>query len=337
MSLTSETYYERQEFITELRLIDNIVASPGLSRALPAANHPTPLRKVITPESLLISGLTVTAFARLDDFLSHLCRIYLSNTPIKNIKFNELPAIMQKSLTIRQLNSFSAKARFRKDEAGNKIDDTQRIKEALDFAGKMALTPDGVVGSVSDFTFLPSGFDVSIDDIREYLKSFGQDIGQLQRLLKTLSRRTADTTISQSFERIRSNRDTAAHDTNRSLASTDLRADIDSILDLAMGFEFLLAQSSWLAREGRRLDSSEPPIENVPFITVQHEIQGKKHCLRHEKFMNALSRKQELLEAYEAVMKKPRKYTNESSQTPRAMLILEGDRIIDWVTWNDFH
>lgn len=337
MSLTSDTYYERQEFITELRLIDSIAASPRLSGALPAANHPTPLRKVITPESLLISGLTVTAFARLDDFLSHLCRIYLSSTPIKNIQFYDLPAKMQSFLTTRQLASFSSKARFRKDETGNRIDEKQRIKEALEFASKMALTPDGVVGSVSDFAFLPSGFDVNVDDIRAYLHSFGQNLQQLEKLLKTLSRRTADTPFTQTFDRIRSNRDAAAHDTNRSLASTDLRADIDSILDIAMGFEFLLAESSWRAREGLPLDSSETPIEDVPFITVQHEIQGKRHCLRHEKFKNALSRKTELLEAYEAVMKRPKRYTNEGSQTPRAMLVLEKDKIVDWVTWNDFH
>ncbi|PLA36947.1 hypothetical protein CYJ46_11310 [Corynebacterium coyleae] len=337
MSLTSETYYERQEFITELRLIDSIAASPSLSGALPSAKHPTPLRKVITPESLVISGLTVTAFARLDDFLSHLCRVYLNTTPIKNIKFYDLPAKMQSFLTTRQLDSFSAKARFRKDEAGNRINEAQKIKEALDFASKMALTPDGVVGSVSDFTFLPSGFDVSVEDVRAYLASFGQNLQQLERLLKSLSRRTADTPLKQTFGRIRGNRDTAAHDTNRSLAGTDLRTDIDSILDIAMGFEFLLAQSSWLAREGLPLDNDETPIEKVPFIAVQHEIQGKKHCLRHENFKNALSRETDLLDAYEAVMKRPKRYNGEGSHTPRAMLVLENDKVVDWVTWNDFH
>jgi len=337
MSLTTETYYDRQEFITELRLIDSIAGTTNLSSALPAATHPTPLRKLITPDSLLISGLTVTTFARFDDYLSKLCRIYLSRTPIKNIKFSDLPNKMQSSLTTRQLSSFSSKVKFKTDNSGNRIGEAQKVKEALEFANKMALTPDGLVSSISEFTFLPNRFDLDIEDLREYLSSFGQDLGRLRDLLSALSRRTASTSLNETFKRLRLNRDTAAHDTNHSLASTDLQTDIDSIIDIAMAFEFLLAESAWRAREGTALDSKSIPIDTVPFLALQHEFDGSKHCLRHAKFKRALSRQSDLLEAYEAVMLKPRRYNGTDTQTPRGILVLHGDRIIDWVTWNDFH
>ena len=337
MTLTSDNYYERQEFITELRLIDSIAASSSLSRSLPVVSPLAPQRKPVTAESLVINGLTVTAFAKFDDFLSHLCRTYLSSTPIKNIQFTELPDKMQSFLTTRQLESFNSKVKFRKDESGKKIDEARKIREALDFANKMTLTPDGVVGSVSDFTFLPSGFDLSDNDVRDYLKSFGQSIERLEELLKQLSRRTSTTTFKETFSRIRNNRDTAAHETNRTLAGTDLRTDIDSLLDFAVAFEFLLAESSWLAREGLPLDDRSTDLDKVPFVVVQHSVQGGRHSLKHPNFKKALSTKTDILEAYESVMNRPQRYNGAKSERPRALLVLEDEKIVDWLTWNDFH
>lgn len=272
---------------------------------------------------LAYRGLYIVAFNTFDEFISNISRSYMSLDSTLNSQFDNLPDKLRNELLSTQLQAFSSRLKFERTAAGGKLDDAAKVDIALELVRTVRPTDRGTLGGGMDYSFLPSNYDIGIEDIKRYLACFGAKERDLNAVIDNWNPHLASSGAFVNFRSIREKRNSAAHSNSGAINNVELITAVNQLTDIGAAFEILVADFCYKVKAGGRLDSPFQLKCNI----YDYDKSGAFHRIKTADQTRALARNKDYSECVKRLLTRP---NNEIS-----LIRDDRSRLIDWVVWAD--
>ncbi|TXN73689.1 hypothetical protein FV230_00175 [Methylobacterium sp. WL6] len=212
---------------------------------------------------ILRNGLSVSAFALLENYLKDRIGEVTAELAKTSIRFDDFSVELQSFFSIKAVQGFAKQLNF-----AEKSDKLNFAKQNISSLAKIF----GAPVEYTNFGFSPTGSNVKSDDIKDLPSLFGGPAGwpELQLICKEVG--ISRMNLSNDLNNFSRARNAGAHDIMTNVASTDLETHLETSLVLGLSCDISITNSvAWICSSKSFTQATASNLTNRPVYKFVRE------------------------------------------------------------------